>query len=90
MITRMGGGSTGSSHRVSRVPAGLPEGYLEAFANIYSEAAAAIIARRNGREPDSMVTYPTLIDGLDGMAFIEACTQSSRENGEWVTPVHLS
>jgi len=69
---------------VTRVPAGHPEGYLEAFATIYSEAANAIEAHRNGKKPDSAVIYPTVDDGLKGVAFIDACVRSSQKNGGWV------
>jgi len=65
------------------VPAGHPEGYLEGFANIYREAAAAIRAARNGRKPPKDVVFPSVHDGVEGMAFIEACVRSSRKNGAW-------
>ena len=79
-----GSGADASAARVTRVPAGHPEGYLEGFANIYSEAAAAIRARRekNGRIPKD-VLYPTVQDGLDGMRFIDACVRSSARNTAW-------
>ncbi|MRN67115.1 Gfo/Idh/MocA family oxidoreductase [Brucella sp. 10RB9213] len=84
LITRGGTGVGPAATRVTRVPAGHPEGYLEAFATIYSEAANAIEARRNGKKPDSAVVYPTVDDGLKGVAFIDACVRSSRKNGGWV------
>ncbi|EXL06318.1 oxidoreductase [Brucella anthropi] len=84
LITRGGAGTGSASARVTRVPAGHPEGYLEAFAAIYSEAANAIEAHRNGKKPDSAVIYPTVDDGLKGVAFIDACVRSSQKNGGWV------
>jgi hypothetical protein len=69
---------------MSRVPPGHPEGYLEGFANIYLEAAAAIRAREAGRTPGAEVVYPTLRDGLIGTAFVDACVRSSRRDGAWV------
>ena len=66
------------------MPSGHPEGYLEGFANIYTEAARAIHARRNGVAVDPAVTFPTVDDGLKGMLFVDACVQSSRRNGAWV------
>jgi hypothetical protein len=69
---------------VTRIPSGHPEGYLEAFANLYSEAAAAIKARKAGALVDSKVLYPTVDDGVKGVAFVEACVASSRRNGAWV------
>lgn len=84
LITRGGAGVGPAATRVTRVPAGHPEGYLEAFATIYSEAANAIEAHRNGKKPDRAVVYPTVEDGLKGVAFIDACVRSSRKNGGWV------
>ncbi len=84
LITRGGAGVGSATPRVTRVPAGHPEGYLEAFATIYSEAANAIEAHRNGKKPDSAVIYPTVDDGLKGVAFIDACVRSSQKNGVWV------
>ena len=69
----------------TRLPAGHPEGYLEGFANIYAEAARAIIARRDGVTVDSAVTFPGLKEGLEGVAFVDACVRSSSRNGAWVT-----
>jgi len=60
-----------------RVPAGHPEGYLEAFATLYSEFAAVIRG-----EPDHGL-LPTLADGVEGMAFIAAAVSSSAEQGRW-------
>lgn len=83
LITRGGAGSGTASGRVTRVPPGHPEGYLEGFANIYTEAARAIIARRAGKKADKEVTFPGIEDGVAGMAFIEACQKSSAKNGKW-------
>ncbi|MCB4920316.1 Gfo/Idh/MocA family protein [Brucella sp. ZJ1_1] len=84
LITRGGAGVGNAATRVTRVPGGHPEGYLEAFATIYSEAASAIEAHRKGKKPDSAVIYPTVDDGLKGVAFIDACVRSSQKNGGWV------
>jgi predicted dehydrogenase len=85
LITRGGAGAGAAAARVSRVPPGHPEGYLEGFANIYSEAAAAITAKRTGEEPSADVVYPTVQDGLKGVAFIDACQRSGKRNAAWVT-----
>jgi predicted dehydrogenase len=69
---------------VTRVPSGHPEGYLEGFANLYAEAAAAIRAARDGRPPPAGVTFPTIADGLEGMRFIDACVRSSGRDAAWV------
>lgn len=83
LITRAGAGANAAAARVSRIPGGHPEGYLEGFATIYSEAAKAIHAARNGEPLDSAVTYPTIDDGVDGMRFIEAAVASSRDGNVW-------
>jgi predicted dehydrogenase len=84
LITRNGAGAGPAAGRVSRVPSGHPEGYLEGFATIYTEAAKAIIAKRNGKPVDPDVIYPTVEDGVKGVAFVEACIASSKRNGAWV------
>lgn len=84
LITRSGAGAGDAAGRVTRIPAGHPEGFLECFANIYAEAARAIRAAHEGRRPDDYVIFPTVYDGVAGVAFIEACVKSSRENGAWV------
>ena len=68
---------------MTRVPPGHPEGYLEGFANIYTAVARAIKAARSGKKPDKEVTFPGIADGVEGMAFIEACVKSSSKNGKW-------
>jgi len=71
--------------RVSRVPSGHPEGYLEGFANLYTEIAAAIRAARPGKKQrlDKAVTFPTIDDGIKGMVFIETALKSSAKDGRW-------
>jgi predicted dehydrogenase len=84
LITRNGAGASPAAARVSRVPPGHPEGYLEGFANIYAEAARAIrAARRKGGKPAKDVVYPTVKDGVEGVAFVEACVKSSKKNAAW-------
>ena len=85
MILTRGGPQTGAAAaRVTRVPGGHPEGYLEGFANIYTEVAHAIRAARANAPLDPAVIFPSLQDGLKGMAFIEAAVASSRKNARWV------
>ena len=84
LITRGGAGSNAASARVTRIPPGHPEGYLEGFANIYTEVSRAVKARRMGKKPDSQVDFPGIADGVAGMAFIEACVKSSAKNGKWM------
>jgi predicted dehydrogenase len=86
LITRGGAGAGAAAGRVSRVPPGHPEGYLEGFANIYAEAARAIQAARSGEAVSSDVIYPSVQDGFAGVAFVDACVKSSGRNSAWVTP----
>jgi predicted dehydrogenase len=85
-LSRGGSGTGEAAARVTRIPPGHPEGYLEGFANIYAEAARAIIARRDGVKLDPAVSFPGLKEGLEGVAFVDACVRSSKRNAAWVTP----
>jgi predicted dehydrogenase len=85
ILSRGAGGANAAAARVTRIPAGHPEGYLEGFATIYSEIAAAIRARRAGATLDPAVTFPTIDDGVKGVAFIEAAVASSRNGAAWVS-----
>lgn len=68
----------------TRIPAGHPEGYLEAFANIYRNFAMTLRARMEGREPDPQhLDFPTVDDGVRGMAFIENAVASSKSTEKW-------
>jgi len=86
-IVRGGPGTTAAAARVSRMPAGHPEGYIEGFANLYRDAATLIRARRAGGVPDPAVaaTVPTVHDGAKSMRFIEAAVASNRADGTWTT-----
>lgn len=84
LVTRAGAGAGPAAARVSRVPSGHPEGYLEGFATIYAEAARAIrAARKKNGKPAKDVVYPTIHDGVEGVAFVEACVKSSKKNAAW-------
>lgn len=84
LITRAGNAADAAAARVTRVPPGHPEGYLEGFANLYSEVAVAIRAARKGKKPDAEVYFPTVEEGLNGVAFIEAAVRSSAKGATWV------
>lgn len=84
LITRGGAGSDASAGRMTRIPPGHPEGYLEGFANIYAEMAAAIRAARSGGPLDPAVTFPGIAEGVAGMAFIAAAVRSSAAGGTWI------
>ncbi|MFO1070171.1 MAG: Gfo/Idh/MocA family oxidoreductase [Geminicoccaceae bacterium] len=85
LTRRLHGALYPAAERSARVEIGHPEGYQEAFANLYTEAADAIVARRNGRPLDpSAYTFPTVMDGARGIRFIDACVES-RERGTWAS-----
>lgn len=85
LITRGGSGSGPVAGQATRVPPGHPEGYLEGFANIYSDVAEVISARLENRSPDPLATtYPSVEDGARGVVFIEAAVRSSGADGQWV------
>lgn len=83
VISRNGAGTLDIARQSSRVPAGHPEGYLEAFGNLYADAAEDIIARRVGRSVDRPA-MATIDDGVAGLAFIEAAIRSSSNGGSWI------
>ena len=83
IITRGGPEAGAAAARMTRIPPGHPEGYLEGFANIYSEVALAIKAARDGAKPPQGVYFPGIDDGVKGLAFIEAAVKSSQANGKW-------
>ena len=69
----------------TRTPAGHPEGYLEAFANLYHHFAAALQARLAGEEPDPIdLDFPSVEEGVRGMQFIEAIVSTKNSNQKWI------
>jgi predicted dehydrogenase len=83
IITRNGAGADEANRRASRVPAGHPEGYLEAFATLYSEVAEAIVAKRQGSPLAPETLFSTVDDGVKGLAFVDAAICSSNAGGVW-------
>ncbi len=83
-VWRRGNGYVGDvAKRFTRIPAGHPEGYLEAFGNIYREAFRAIDAVAQGKKIPADADYPTIADGVEGMAFIETVVKSSARGAKW-------
>lgn len=71
--------------RASRLPTGHPEGFFEAFANVYLSIVAAIRAKQEQVEPDGLSwDFPTVYDGARGVHFIEKTVESSRSNEKWL------
>ena len=86
IIRRGGAGASASATHATRVPGGHPEGYLEGFAQIYSDAAELIRAHQDKREPNAFANLvPGIADGVRGVAFIEAAIASSKANSAWTT-----
>ncbi len=76
---------TGPAADNTRIPFGHPEGFIEAFANVYNAAAVAIRDERAGKFPrKSGYDYPDIRDGIIGMAFIETVVKSSKSKEKWV------
>ncbi|TPQ49130.1 oxidoreductase [Prosthecomicrobium hirschii] len=83
-ITRGGDGAGPEAGRLTRVPFGHPEGYIEGFANIYREIADALAARKSGGGVDPAVVFPDVADGLAGVRFVAAAVKSASSGGTWV------
>ncbi len=85
-------GSNGFLHKEAlfntRTPAGHPEGYLEAFANLYRNFALALSARLDGSKAPEVVDFPSVNDGIRGMAFIDNVVKSGQSKEKW-TPFEV-
>lgn len=84
-ILRSGGAGTGAAAAAAtRIPAGHPEGYLEAFANIYKNFANTVSAKQAGKKPKKIdLDFPTISDGVRGMRFIEKVVASGKSKQKW-------
>ncbi len=76
--------SSVAARGAARTPAGHPEGYLEAFGNLYREIFRAVRAEVSGKKLPRDPDFPTIEDGVEGMAFIETVVKSSRLGAKWV------
>jgi predicted dehydrogenase len=85
LLTRGGPGLGESARRATRLPPGHPEGFIEAFANIYRGVAADISARIAGTTADPLdADYPRVEDGARGVRFIETTVASARSERKWL------
>lgn len=85
VITRGSSWLSEAAKRACRIPPGHPEGFFEAFANIYRGVAADIHARLAGATPDPVAAdYPRVEDGARGVRFIEKTVESARSERKWV------
>jgi len=86
--TPNGPGTLPLSARATRMVPGHPEGFHEAFATLYSDAAEAIAARRSGNRPDPLALhFPNEVDGALGVKFVDAAMASSTAGGAWTSAV---
>jgi predicted dehydrogenase len=73
-----------AAKNATRIPAGHPEGYLEAFGNIYREAYRGILAAESGQGIPKDLDCPTIDDGVRGMQFLAAAIESAKSGSSWV------
>ena len=92
VYTRAGGPYLGhAAASSSRLPSGHPEGFFEAFANVYAAAMDAMVRRAAGEKFEARDTiYPNVYDGVEGMLFITKCVESSGQNGAWLKFAHAT
>lgn len=88
LLTRGGNAYIDTGSHLVRTPGGHPEGYLEGFANLYTEAADCISRIKQGDRLEDVLEgslMPDVNTGLDGLRFISAVIASSEQNGNWVS-----
>ena len=84
-LVRGQSGLSSAAKRATRIAAGLPEGYFEAFATLYRDYADILSARGAGAAPDPLALWaPMVEEGARGMAFVEAALSSNAEGGRWI------
>ncbi len=84
ILARGAGGLHPAAAHATRIPAGHPEGYLEAFAQLYRDVAERVAARIEGREPDpAALLVPGVDEGVRGVRFLAAAVESNRRGGAW-------
>jgi len=84
VITRSGVGNHPAALSVTQNAVGHPEGYKEAFANLYLELAKQLVARKQGQAEPDYLWYPRLEEGIEGVKFVDAAVQSRDLDGIWV------
>ena len=83
-LIRGGAGLSDEANRATHVAIGHPEGYIEAFANLYQDLADVIIVRKTGQAVDPLVRwFPTVEDGLQGVKFVETSIRSNQNDSSW-------
>ncbi|MCD8145087.1 MAG: Gfo/Idh/MocA family oxidoreductase [Oscillospiraceae bacterium] len=77
-----------SAAKYGRLPAGHTEGWLEAMGNLYRSFIGCILAHEGGTFTEALIDYPTIEAGVEGLAFVEACLESSQAGNVWVNVQH--
>ncbi len=78
------GSVTPGAAKYGRLPSGHPEGWLEAMGNLYRSFTECVAADQEGTFTPEMIDYPTISEGAEGLAFIEACLESNQNGNIWV------
>jgi len=85
IIRRAGNETIDIGNRITRIPPGHPEGYLEGFANIYSDFAKQILAFKDNQKPEKdILLVPSIEDGVKGVKFITTVVKSGSNGGKWI------
>jgi predicted dehydrogenase len=84
LLTRGNGYLSAVAGHFTRLPAGHPEGYFEAFANLYRCFCNVLTAKKQGNTVDPLDMFPTVVDGARGTKFVFDCVKSSKEGAAWV------
>jgi predicted dehydrogenase len=86
LLSRGGHGAGVEANAATRIPPGHPEGYLEGFAQLYSDFADQLMARLSNEKPSALsLQAPGIKEGVDGVRFIERAVASSRNGGGWIS-----
>ena len=86
ILSRGGGYLYPEASRISRIPSGHPEGYYEAFTNLYTAFCGALMKKKAGKRlAEEDLDFPGVEEGAQGVRFITRCVESSRNNASWMT-----
>ncbi|MGH1539316.1 MAG: Gfo/Idh/MocA family protein [Arenicella sp.] len=84
VFTRGGSGAHPAAESITHVALGHPEGYKEAFANLYYELSRELVARQLNQDTPDYLWYPRMSEGVDGVRFVDATVRSRDLDGQWV------
>lgn len=78
------GAISDTAAKYGRLPSGHPEGWFESMGNLYRSFLECLLAKENGTFSETMIDYPTIDAGVEGLAFVEACLESNQNGNSWV------